>query len=75
MEEELFKSSKVNKQLESANKKLSPKVLSSKSLRGNDAKVQYFTGLQSYEILQLVFEFVTIELPDSFAASSCSVFD
>ena len=59
MEEELFKARKVNKQLESANKKLSPKVLSRESLRGNDAKVLYFTGLQSYEILELVFEFVT----------------
>ena len=75
MEEELFKSRKVSKQLELANKKLSPKVLSRESLRGNDAKVQYFTGLQSYEILELVFKFVTTGLPDSFAASSCSVFD
>ena len=50
-------------------------MLSRESLRGNDAKVQYFTGLQSYAILELVFKFVTTGLPDSFAASSCSVFD
>ena len=73
MEEELFKARKVNKQLESANKKLSLKVLNRESLRGSDAKVQYFTGLQSYEILELVFEFVTSGLPDSFTTSSCSV--
>jgi len=36
MEEELFR---VNKQLESANKKLSTKVLSRESLHGSDAKV------------------------------------
>ena len=75
MEEELFKARRVKKQLESANKKLSPKVLSRESLHISDPKVQYFTGLQSYEILELVFEFVTSGLPDSFAASSCSVFD
>ena len=51
MEEELFKARRVKKQLELANKKLSPKVLSRKSLRVSDAKVQYLTGLQSYEIL------------------------
>ena len=50
-------------------------VLSRESLCGSDAKVQYFTGLQSYEILELVFELVTSGLPESFAASSCSVFD
>ena len=49
--------------------------MSRESLRVSDAKVQYFTGLQSYEILELVFEFVTSGLPDSFAASSYSVFD
>ena len=38
MEEELFKLRQFNKQLESANKKLSPKVLSRESLRVNDAK-------------------------------------
>lgn len=75
MEEELFKARRVYKQLESANKKLSAKVLSRESLCDSDAKVQYFTGLQSYEILELVFELVTSGLPDSFASSSCSVFD
>ena len=76
MEEELFKARRVYKQLESANKKLSAKVLSRESLCDSDAKVQYFfTGLQSYKILELVFELVTSGLPDSFASSSCSVFD
>ena len=76
MEEELFKARRVYKQLESANKKLSAKVLSRESLCDSDAKVQYFfTGLQSYKILELVFELVTSGLPDSFAYSSCSVFD
>ena len=64
MEEEQFKGRKVNKQLKSANKKLSLKVLNWKRLHGSNAKVQYFTGLQSYEILELVFEFVTSGLPD-----------
>jgi len=75
LEEELFKVRRVNKQLESANKRLSIKVFSRESLRGSDAKVQYFTGLQSYEILEIVFEFVTKGLPDSFASSSCSIFE
>ena len=73
--EELLKARRVYKQLESANKKLSAKVLSRESLCDSDAKVQYFTGLQLYEILKLVFELVTSGLPDSFAYSSCSVFD
>jgi len=75
MEEELFKARRINKQLESTYKKLTPNVLSRESLHGSDDKVQYFTGLQSYEILELVFELVTSGLPESFAASSCSVFD
>ena len=75
MEEELFKARRVYKQLESANQKLSAKMLSRESLCDSDAKVQYFTGLQSYEILELVFELVTSGLTDSFASSSCSVFD
>ena len=75
MEEELFKARRVYKQLKSANKKLSAKVLSREGLCNSDAKVQYFTGLQSYEILELVFELVTSGLPDSFASSSFSVFD
>ena len=75
MEEELFKARRVNKQLASANKMLSAKVFGRESLRGSDAKVHYFTGLQSYEILEIVFEFVTSRLPDSFASSSCNIFD
>ena len=43
-------------------------------MHNDDIKVQYYTGLPSYEILEIVFEFVTVGLPDSFATSSCSVF-
>ena len=50
-------------------------MVSRESLRNDDIKVQYYTGLPSYEILEIVFEFVTVGLPDSFATSSCSVFD
>ena len=52
------------------------KALSRKSSHGIDAKMQYFTGLQLYEILvlDLVFEFVTNELPDSFAVSAFDQF-
>lgn len=48
--EELFKARKANEQLESANKKLSPKVLNRESLCSSGAKMQYFIGLQSYDI-------------------------
>ena len=75
LEEELIAAKKRIKQLEEQNKKLSVKVLSRESLRDNDVKVQYYTGLPSYEILEVVFEFVTAGLPDSFATSRCSVFD
>jgi len=51
------------------------KIVSRESLRHDDIKVQYYTGLPSYEILEIVLEFVTDGLPDSFAASSCNVFD
>ena len=53
------------KHLELVNEKLTTKVVSRESLcHDNIIKVQYYTGLPSYEILEIVFEFVTDGLPD-----------
>ena len=75
LEDELSTAKKHCKHLELVNEKLTAKVVSRESLRNDDIKVQYYTGLPSYEILEIVFEFVTVGLPDSFATSSCSVFN
>ena len=75
LEDELSTAKKHCKHLELVNEKLTAKVVSRESLRNDDIKVQYYTGLPSYEILEIVFEFVTVGVPDSFATSSCSVFD
>ena len=40
----------------------------------DDVKTKYYTGLPSYELLQVVFSFVTIGLPNSFQNGPCSVF-
>ena len=36
----------------------------------DDVKTKYYTGLPSYELLQVVFSFVTIKLPASFQCST-----
>jgi len=75
LEGELSTSKQQCKYLELVNEKLTAKVVSRESLRHDDIKVQHYTGLPSYEILEIVFEFVTDGSPDSFAASSCNIFD
>jgi len=40
----------------------------------DNAKTKYYTGLPSYELLQVVFKFVIIGLPESFQNGPCSVF-
>ena len=49
--------------------------LSRESLCDDDTRVQFYTGLPSYEVLVIVFDFVTVGLPESFGSSSCSVFE
>ena len=51
-------------------------MVSRESLHNDDIKVQYHTGLPSYEVLEIACtRVVTAGLPDSFATSSCSVVD
>jgi len=64
LEGELSTSKQQCKHLELVNEKLTAKVVSRESLCHDDIKVQYYTGLPSYEILEIVFEFVTDGLPD-----------
>jgi len=54
---------------------LTAMIVSRESLCNDDIKIQYYTGLPSYEKLEGVFKFVTEGLPDSFASSSCNIFD
>ena len=75
LENELLTSKKHCRHLELVNERLTARVLSRESLRDDDTKVQYYTGLPSYEILVIVFDFVTVGLPDSFGSSLCSVFE
>jgi len=75
LEGELSTSKQHCNHLGLVNEKLTAKIVSRESLRHDDIKVQYYTGLPSYEILEIVFVFVIDGLPDSFAASSCNVFD
>jgi len=40
----------------------------------DDTKTKYYTGLPSYELLQVIFGLVIIGLPASFQNGPCSVF-
>ena len=55
------------------NTKLCLKIISDDFLV-DDVKTKYYTGRPSYELLQVVFSFVTIGLPASFQNGPCSVF-
>ena len=55
------------------NSKLCLKVIGDDFLV-DDVKTKYYTGLPSYELLRVMFSFVTIGLPASFQNGPCSVF-
>ena len=55
------------------NKRLSSKVINDKFLE-DDEKVKYYTGLQSYELLQIIYHFVICGLPQSIHSGPCSAF-
>ena len=44
-------------------------------LRSDDKKVKYYTGLPSYAILKVVFDFVCEEMPNSIANCKLSPFE
>ena len=52
----------------------SSNVLCEANLVDDDSKVQYYTGLPSYVLLKLVFDFVTVGMPSTFSDSRCSKF-
>lgn len=43
---------------------LSQQVLSEVTLKGNDKKVKFFTGLPSFSVLQAIYNLLAKELPD-----------
>ena len=42
--------------------------------KDDDGKVKYYTGLPSYKLLQIVYQFVISGLPQSFHSGPCSAF-
>lgn len=67
--------SEVNKEkhkLESQLQVLSQQVLSEVTLKGNDKKVKFFTGLPSFSVLQAVYNLAAKELPEP---ADCPLFD
>ena len=67
--------SEVNKEkhkLESQLLVLSQQVLSEVTLKGNDKKVKFFTGLPSFAVLQAIYNLAAKELPEP---ADCPLFD
>ena len=59
---------------ERENKRLSSKAINDEFLAEDDEKVKYYTGLQSYELLQIIYHFVISGLPQSIHNGPCSAF-
>ena len=66
---------KKNDKLNAENDKLRKRVVGESSLTDDDKAVKYYTGLPSYLMLQCIFDFVIVGLPNGFFASSCSPFE
>ena len=81
IEEELAEvSEKYSKVLEDKNRldvmvlSLSKQVITEENLVNDDKKVKYYTGLPSYLLLKIVFDFVTVGLPKNYSFGACSTF-
>ena len=53
---------------------LSKQVITEENLVNDDKKVKYYTGLPSYLLLKIVFDFVTVGLPKNYSFGACSTF-
>ena len=71
--EELSQVRKSCLKLEKERDRLSSNVCEA-NLVEDDSKVLYYTGLPSYVLLKVVFDFVTVGMPSTFSDGQCSKF-
>ena len=72
--EELSQVRKNCLELEKERDSLSSNVVCEANLVEDDSKVLYYTGLPSYALLKVVFDFVTVGMPSTSSDGRCSKF-